>query len=466
MTMIININNVIMNLLRQTYSEIFSRRSSLIVPVATLIIIMLSSCRETPVPYSLVEITGSGNVMNYSKSPLWGSYVAESDKRSTSLLGSPGDILLFDDFSLFRLRGDGLAEFKLSSTNDAEYLNGKVISLTIPSKSDSVPLFSKMNSDDLSELGFISVDSLIPESYYPYLIDLAAMKPGLGIGIDYDHFTAFDKLFTIINPSLLSAGTVSYTDFRTLEGLTNIETLILSIKDTLPVIPLPALPKLKKLYLSEISDEVLSDKDFLVNNPQIESILISNSGIVDFDFLDHLVNLKELLISGSDTLLNPDLISKHRNLELVSVVTDGLGIVPGLDKLKKIRWFAFSTDVTQSQFDSFISEHPSLEVVEIFENDTIASLKPLLNLKKLYGLAILDTLTDIATVKQMTNLKYLSLPEEVYTDSARMKLLNEALPGTKIVANQGFCLGSGWLLLLIPMIAVFVFIRRRKSHLV
>ena len=49
-------------------------------------------------------------------------------------------------------------------------------------------------------------------------------------------------------------------------------------------------------------------------------------------------------------------------------------------------------------------------------------------------------------------------------DSITKADLLKSLPGTKIVANQGVCLGSGWLLLIIPFIIVLGLLTRHKSR--
>jgi hypothetical protein len=101
--------------------------------------------------------------------------------------------------------------------------------------------------------------------------------------------------------------------------------------------------------------------------------------------------------------------------------------------------------------------------MEIMDNDIIRNLQPVLTLRKLLGLTITDTLTDFAAVKSLKNLKYLSLPDKFLNDTIRKTELQKSLPDTRIVSNKGVCLGSGWLLLLIPLILVFKIFAREKS---
>ena len=45
-----------------------------------------------------------------------------------------------------------------------------------------------------------------------------------------------------------------------------------------------------------------------------------------------------------------------------------------------------------------------------------------------------------------------------------MAEIKRSLPGTLVGANEGFCLGSGWLLLLVPLVLIFRFFGRRLQN--
>lgn len=84
-----------------------------------------------------------------------------------------------------------------------------------------------------------------------------------------------------------------------------------------------------------------------------------------------------------------------------------------------------------------------------------------MTLDDLKVLTVSDTLRDQSTPLQLKNLEYLSLPVASLEDSVFVNQLQKALPNTHIVPNDGFCMGSGWLLLIIPAIFLGVIIRRR-----
>jgi hypothetical protein len=204
--------------------------------------------------------------------------------------------------------------------------------------------------------------------------------------------------------------------------------------------------------------------DLLINNRQIERVIISNPGDQDLAILDPLYNLKELVISGSDTIKNLDRINRHNKLEVVSVTGFETSFNPAIIKLPSLRWITFSSNVTQDEFNTFINTHPDLEIVELISNDTLNNLQALSSLTKLTGLVVTDTVTDIAAIKTLKNLKYLSLPADFLKNSVNKAEIMGSLPDTRIAANEGFCLGSGWLLFLIPLVVIIRFLVGREKH--
>ncbi|MCX6260704.1 MAG: hypothetical protein NTY95_07695, partial [Bacteroidia bacterium] len=74
------------------------------------------------------------------------------------------------------------------------------------------------------------------------------------------------------------------------------------------------------------------------------------------------------------------------------------------------------------------------------------------------------TITDIASIKNLKTLKYLSLPGDFLDDPVNKTEIQKSLPGTRIAANEGFCLGSGWLLLIIPLVLILRFISSKERQ--
>ena len=427
----------------------------------TLLIILITSCTGKPKNYSILEFTGEGGVMNYSKSLYLFSHNSDS-VNPTALLAGAGDLIMYGDDRLLYCRETAQKRFSFKTIKNIDYINDKIYSVNIPKDEDMIPWFKQMNNTDISALEFLNFKSKILDCYIPFLTELAKTKSGIGLGY-VGELSDLAGLFKIFNPGFIIGVTLSQKDFNLLSGLTNLDLLLVNLEDSLYKDPLPAMPRLKQLIIGENKNESIIKDNFLINNRQIEKLIIMTSGKFDFSIIKPLYNLKELIVSGFDTVENLSLIKSHKQLEVLSITSEKFRYGSNLNELSKIRWTTFSSNTSQDDFNQFIKSHPALEVVEIIKNKGINSLQPLLGLGKLYGLTISDTLTDIATIKSLRNLKYLSLPKAVLKDSLRKAELQKSLPDTRIVANQGFCLGSGWLLLIIPFILLFRVFTRNKS---
>jgi hypothetical protein len=426
-------------------------------------IFLFSSCTSRPEPYSILEITGNGTIYNYSRSPLPIMYETDSIN-PTALLASDGDIIVYDENSCFKYRDSSKNILSIRTEKNKGFINGKINSIRIPGNDDMIPWFKQMGSTDISALGFLYLDSVISERYIPYLKKLAETKPDPGLGYDGD-LKDLKRVLEIFKPEFIIGVHLSRKDFPILSGLTSLEVLSGSFDDSVYSDPLPAMPELEELIITSFKRNTLK-RDFLINNKQLEKLSVMGSGRFDLSLIEPLKRLKELIINGVDTIENFDIIRNYRQLELLSVAGVELSKDLALKELPGIRWMVLHGDVTQEGFNSFIECHPDLEVVEIIDNDTIKNLQPLSNLRKLIGLTVTDTLTDYAAIESLKNLKYLSLPKDLMNDSIRKAELQKSLPDTRIVSNEGVCLGSGWLFLLIPFILILkVFTSQRPSKL-
>jgi hypothetical protein len=427
-----------------------------------VLILFFNSCTSRPGSYSALEFNGVDEINNLSKSYLL--MLNESDSLNPAvIMGSNGDLFWCDEYLFVYNDPSAQNRFLFKNTDSILYVNDKIYSINIPIKNDTIPWFKNLTDNDFSTLQFINVQSKFPDSYLPYLAGLAEIKPNAGIFLQ-GNFRDMAELLKIFNPRIIAGTSLIRSDYDQLSRLTNLEILMVTLNDSAINDPLPSMPELKQLFLTELDDDVVLTDNFLINNKQIERLIIQTSGSLDISILNPLDNLKELVINVSDEIKNLDLINGHTKLEVLSVTGDELIYDPDVIKLPLLRWMTFSSNVTQEEFNSFIDTHPDLEVIELIKNDTISSFQALSKLRMLYGLVINDTVADIATIKTLSNLKYLSLPHDFLADTINKAEIKRSLPGTRIVANEGFCLGSGWLLLLIPLVLIFRFFGSRPQN--
>jgi hypothetical protein len=123
-----------------------------------------------------------------------------------------------------------------------------------------------------------------------------------------------------------------------------------------------------------------------------------------------------------------------------------------LDNLSNVKWISFPPGISQGDFSDFLSKNPGLEVIDLLGCEAISDLSPLSRLTSIRALNLDLTVEDLSPLYQLKDLELLTLHEDSF-EEWQYEELREALPNTQIVIG-GYCLGSGWLLLAIPVIVV------------
>jgi hypothetical protein len=423
------------------------------------IMVLSQSCTEKHEPYRVVRFYGNSVVMNYSKEFDITGYQHDKNRPAVMLL-EKGDLIGFDE--IFYHYNDASSDSISFRTDDkAGYINGRIHAIVISEKDTACTVLNNIINRDISSLEMIYFSSRIDPDCIPLLEKIAKARPDVSLIFDKP-FNGLNEVIKLFRPKIISISDFLPSDLSDLNGQIAPEILILKI-DSSFYEPLPAIPSLKKIILLGESDVSLSE-GFLAGNPQIESLVFSMFSYFDFEMIKPLSGLKALLINTNDSLANAGRLKSYKSLEMLGIISKGFSYESNLKELNHLRWVIIPPDMEQTDFNAFILNHLSLEVVEIVKNKNLTDLKSLLSLDHLQGLTIVSEIKDSTTFLAMKNLKYLSLPSEFLGDSLKFNGLKGALPNTVIAANEGFCLGSGWLLLLIPLIALFRYFSSKRRN--
>ena len=428
--------------------------------LTTLLIAFLILACTSNDHFQIIKIKGEGESYNYSKS-IFG-YVVKSDSiHAAAIIADHEDVLALGKDGIYYNTDHKQTE--LEFVNDPPFfkVNGKVINIELKEDNRLLSWFKHMKPSDIKDLELLHVSSKIPEDYFPYLKEIAKIKPDIGLGFEKDYEnTTLMKLF---RPKFLIGYERSLNDPDLVSCFSNVEFLVYALNDSSLVSPIPALPKLKQLILS--SDKLKAYKDLLKNNPQIEKLTIFG-GIENDFFRQPLEKLEQLcMISGlhNEDTMSLSFLKDFKQLEVLNL-TGSFSDIRSINELPKLRWLSLFTEPNQKELDALIEAHKNLEVLEL-RSDSALNLHPLLKLKKLYGLVLVGQKLIDTTVYSMKNLKYLSMPKEIFKDDVKIASLQKSLPACTIVPNDGFCLGSGWLLLLLPFILLFRLFLPKKEML-
>jgi hypothetical protein len=179
------------------------------------------------------------------------------------------------------------------------------------------------------------------------------------------------------------------------------------------------------------------------------------------DFLKALKKLKSLSILNFDYDVDVAYVKDLPALTRLSVLGNNILNFSTISEVPKLQWLSLCGDFTQSDFNFIVSKQPKLEVLELIEGDSIKNLKTLTQLTNLKALSITGKDFDWKSVLEVKGLSYLSLPSEALKDPEDAAMFKKAFPNCTIVPNDGFCMGSGWLILFLPLVFAISFFRIR-----
>lgn len=173
-------------------------------------------------------------------------------------------------------------------------------------------------------------------------------------------------------------------------------------------------------------------------------------------------SLEELaLLDGSDLA---DLTGlerfPHLTTLLVGRTTPGCDLAP-MDAIPGLRRAALPARLRQEQFESFLAAHRDLEILEIVAPRSDADLSPLARLPRLRGLVLGSPVDRLDPVRDLRTLRYVGISSATWeTSPESVAELRAALPEAVVVSVHPFCLGSGWVLLLVPALGIAWTVRR------
>ncbi|MFC2114076.1 hypothetical protein ACFLRI_01860 [Bacteroidota bacterium] len=435
--------------------QVFKLMPVLVISLLSVILGVIVSCsNNTSDSYTVVKFSGDAELLNISRSSNTIFYYS-TDSFSTAMIIGEGDLVNIGDF-MYYFNKPNETDYDLICNDSLLFINGQLISVKISERYNMLPFLEQLEKSDIMNLKTLHFGQKIPAEYMPVIKEFASINPEIGLFFGkVNEETA--SILNEFNPLWLGFEEIEENDFALLSGLNNTELLFLSLHDSIVTNTLPKMPGLKHLVLSGENNEI--GKEFLANNSHIESIAGYNSIFPDYSFFAELTNLKALSFSWFDTISDMEFINQFPQLESLSMSVEKPRKFDPLNNLNSLRWLSMASDMTQSDFNTIIENHSTLEVVELLECKNVKNLEILAQLDKLMGLTIGDTLSDRSTPLKLNKLKYLSLPNEVYKDSTYLVSLHSALPECTIVPNEsiiaGGCLGSGWLLLFFPLVILF-----------
>ncbi len=447
-----------------------SRSNLLSVWVSVTFFLVLTSCtRDTRFTNEIIHIEGVSRACNITTSYVWFGSASESEAQpEVRLPASDGDLIymLNEDGSnlYYRYNPDDGIHLVISQDTMKPYLffiNGmlsqfEVTSETIHSLNEELFTLKPgrfptlLFSDSLTGTMIMELKKL-PEN-----------SGGSGILIEHDLSTGtFQDLISICRPSWLVAeslpagsGTDRWKLPKELELLWITGAPLLFSGDDL------CQGNLESLIIAEwlpARDEVIR----LSGLKKLHTLTLASCKIPDLSPIQFPRSLKRLFLVGCEELTDiagiPSLkcfgMSGSRDISSLEPVRE----LPELTRL------AFPGNTSQEDFESVIEWLPHLEVVELIDCPEIHDLSPLQQSRNLEILILRPDSILPEHIGSLDQLELIIISEKIFGNSPEfISELRSQLPNTMIVPGSGLCLGSGWLLLILPMVIAARFFFKRK----
>ncbi|MBN2213029.1 MAG: leucine-rich repeat domain-containing protein [Bacteroidales bacterium] len=447
-----------------------TRKQLIIALVAIALLVILYFLIDENTSYQIVRLKGANVYSNLSKSYMTWMVGNNSDSISALPLCQNDMIyMLFNEdekeFCYRYQRKDGnILEFKREDF--MLLLNDKLISIHITDNVNLNNWLENISFMAVKDLRSVFISGEIPEANIRYLTRLAELKPDVGVYIDSPSGKT-DRVLELFNPSWLIDFNKSYSTeaIRIINRSRKLDLLRIDA-DINSMEEFANLNRLRILFIENFN-QPSAGQEFKFPE-RLRTLIISESGIRNLDFLKNCNNLRELGLIDCESLTDISALNSLAGLTSLHLIAcDSLQSVSAAGRIKGLKWISFPNRIDQQEFDLFLSGNRSIEVIDLIGCDSIKDFTRVSGLKRLSCLSIHAMNVPADTLIQLTGLRYLSLPGEIMEDSLKVSLLKEKLPEAIIVPSAGICLGTGWILLFIPVLLIsglFVMQLRKTGH--
>lgn len=446
----------------------------LAVPVLAVIVSMLAACGSGPEPDRVVRVESNVVWTEWHQSLRgWGAQFADGE--ASLLLLRPGALLMSEDAIVPYRTSDG-DTLDLRVADGRTVLSDEVVVLNLDEDS-AVAWLGRASSAELAALRAVYLNTSPGPAELQALERLAEANPE--VGLFFEDGGPADDILPLFRPRLLSVDDVfarapatptrSYPpEPQRASWLEQVETLWTSAATLRSLEVLAQLPMLRTLYLAEW--DVAEAGPLPVGLSGLESLtLVGARNLLSASaFGPAIATVQELSIVGDDEMDDNvdvsilDSFSRLRSLFLSGTEWTAPSDFAAIEGLRRL---GLPENATQEGLAAIVRAHPDLEYLELINVDSVINLSPLRALTRLQAVVLEGNYANIEVLEELPSLRYVGVPSDVWERAPqRVADLRAALPDAVIVKIKEFCLGSGWILLLLPVILFIAFRRPSPSH--
>lgn len=450
---------------------------SFLFPVFIAFLWSLTGCSsDASMSYQTIYIEGVTWTSNLSTSfATFGSTTESEESDRVSLPVSDGDLLYMlnaDDHELYyRYKNEDGTNLVISFdtvNSNAAYVNGSLAFFELNDKPSSWESFKGLSSSEVNQLSTL----YLPDHLTHELLDVIKIheKSLHGTGVFLEN-SGEDGLLT----GLLS---ICRPEWLGLKGMANLpraskENFLGDLKLLWISEDIHAMPNMINCCIN-LEDLLISNWDpskgelvTLAGLKYLQSLTLAECSITDLSNIEFPPSLKRLHLIECDTLTNISGLSMLPGLESLSLSgNDKMKSLEEINNLTSLKWISFPETTTQAAFLSILANLESLEIVELNQCLAVTDVTRLKDLENLKTLILNSEEFDLQQLAELDQLELIILNSALFEDSPeKIAQLKAQLPQTEIVPGSGLCLGSGWLLLLLPLVFLARIIFRKRPQL-
>ena len=435
---------------------------------------ILNSCTtDVRLGHEILHIEGVTWACNISTTyVLFGSAYESDEQWEVRIPVSDGDLLyMWDDKNMelyYRYNvkdGNHLEVSHDTLKPDRVYVNGVLGQIQVMDENSCKQLADELSISRADNRTPLLICDTVTGEMLRELKESQEKLAGCGIAVEADIAAEFfNELITICRPGWMVSDTLPFdldkdriTVLENLELLWitgdfskffkhhqyfgNLESLIIAGWDPGEdeSVPLFGLKKLHTLTLAECSMTDLSNFEFPRRLQRLH--MVACEEFTDISVISTIPHLNSLGLAGSG---------------------DAVSVKP-ITQLERLKRISFPVNTSQKDFESVVDPLQFLEVVELLDCPEVMDLSPL---KEKGNLKILILQSDTIWpehIESLTQLELIILSKDIFEESSELiSELRSQLPDTRIVPGSGLCLGSGWLLLILPLVIVGRLLFKRR----
>ncbi|MFP4055323.1 MAG: hypothetical protein ACLF0G_00465 [Candidatus Brocadiia bacterium] len=445
------------------------RATRALLVTAVLLVGPLGRCGEEPAAPRVVVLAGAEAAFNYSRSCLaWGT--SSREDHPPAVLAADGDLLLVGEGGPLPYRAADGVSLAVKAEGATVVLGGHRVAMELSTEPQGWDWLAGAEPQALRRLRMVALDDPPTPRQAVLLVKLTDANPRVGLLVENDvpprHWASLFRPRWLV----CSAGALSDENEQVAELLRDVEFLALAEVRKHEALAAPSLgflartPRLRTLVLTDWHPEATGPLP--EGCEALRSLGLVGGTARDLAPVAHATGLRSLWLVGCGSLEDIGWLAALPGLEALSLT--GCRKLSGLEvlgALPDLRWLGFPPGTTQEQFAAAVRGHPRLEVVELVGCEKVRDLRPLGELEALRAVVVVKSKADVAPLGAIKTLRLLALDEAYFEESPQaVERLEAALPDCRVAQGGTLCLGSGWLLVLVPAAGLSWALARRRRR--